>query len=579
MKTILRLLSYIKYYWRTFLVGNILLIISVALSMILPRIVSYIIDFLLIPIENTGIIPWEAIQKALLIYGVLAFTGAILNYLAQQLLIRSSNRFTQALRNEIYGHIHRMPIHFFDTVPAGTIVSRITNDTETIRINFYVNVFADLLVALAQILGLLIALASIRIELLLMALILLPGMALFSKIYSKHASPYLKDIREFHGQVNGQINEITKNIQMAQSYGQEEEVLDHFQDLTQKKWEVSDKFTRFDWKMFNIPANFTRLLMYLAIAWLVYGHLELAMPVSPGMLYLVVEYMTSLMNPINIILDVFAQITQAIVSASRVFAILDRPIEEDGDRVLDQVDGQIETQNIYFSYPGGPPVLKGIDFEAKAGQTVAILGPTGSGKSSLLNLLFRFYDPDSGQVLIDGIDLKTVKRQSLRQHMGIVLQEAFLFEGSIYSNISLNNPLISRSQAEDALKKVGGEGFFRDGHKGLDEEITERGKNLSAGQKQLISFARALAYNPKILILDEATASIDTETEQIIQRAMDIVKEGRTTIIIAHRLSTIRDADCIYVLKAGRIVEKGLHEELLNQKGPYYAMVSMQNQA
>lgn len=577
MQTIKRLFSYIRYYWRIFIVANILLIISVVMNMLLPRIGQYIIDDILLPVESTGLLPWPLIQQALVIYVALGITASLLNYVASYLMVKSSNRFTQQLRDDVYGHIHRMPIQFFDTVPAGTIVSRITNDTETIRQNFYINVFSEALVAFARIVGIFIAIATIRWEIAVALLILAPGVYLFQRIYTKHASGYMAEMRELHGQINGRINEITKNVQMTQSYGREEAVMKNFEQLTEDQWVVSQKFTRFDWAMFNIPENVIRIMMISAVVWLAYNHIELNLPVSPGELYAIINYITGLFWPITMILDVLAQIVRSIVSANRVFEILDKPVDEDGEIVLENVEGAMSLQDVFFEYVDDQPVLKGVDFQAARGQTVAIVGPTGSGKSSMLNLLFRFYDPQEGTVLLDGVDIRKIKRKSLREQMGIVLQEPFLFEGSVYSNISLNNKDISREAAEEALRKVGGISFFENGRKGLDEEITERGKNLSNGQRQLISFARALAYEPKILILDEATASIDTETEQVIQKAMDVVKKGRTTIIIAHRLSTIRDADAIYVLKAGKVVEKGRHEELLDLNGEYASMVRLQN--
>ncbi len=577
MPTIKRLFSYIRYYWRVFLVANIILIISVALNMILPRIGQHIIDDILLPVEGTGLIPWSLIKQALIIYVAVGVSASVLNYVASYLMVKSSNRFTQQLRDDVYGHIHRMPIQFFDTVPAGTIVSRITNDTETIRQNFYIHVFSDALVAFAQIVGIFIAVATIRWEIALVLIFLVPGVYYFQKIYTKQASGYMEEMRELHGQINGRINEITKNVQMTQSYGREQAVAERFEQLTEDQWTVTRKFTRFDWAMFNIPEKTIQILMISGVVWLVYAHLQLNLPITPGELYALINYIGSLYGPINIILDVLAQIVRSIVSAKRVFEILDKPMDEDGDIELGEVDGDISLHNVFFQYLVDQPVLKGVDFEAKRGQTIAIVGPTGSGKSSMLNLLFRFYDPQEGSVLLDGMDIRQIKRKSLREQMGIVLQEPFLFEGSVYSNISLNNEAISREAAEDALLKVGGGAFFGHGHQGLDEKITERGKNLSNGQRQLISFARALAYQPKILILDEATASIDTETEQVIQQAMDVVKQGRTTIIIAHRLSTIRDADAIYVLKAGKVVEKGRHEDLLRLDGEYAAMVHLQN--
>lgn len=576
MRTIKRLTSYIRYDLPRFLTGNLLLLLAVALNMILPQIGKFIIDDLLMPLESLAAFAWQPLTRAILAYLLVGFSGALIQYAASYLLVLSSNRFTEELRNQVYQHVHSMPIQYFDTVPAGTIVSRITNDTETIRVNFYINVFANMLISCIRIIGILVALATVRWEISAVLLLVLPGILLFQKVYSDHAAGYLEEMRELHGQINGKINEMIKNVEMTQSYGREGAVMDRFRDLTERQWKVSDRFLRFDWAMFNIPEHLIRLIMFGSVFWLISRHLRTNFSISPGELYLVINYVTLLLQPVTLILDVLAQIVRSIVSANRVFELLDMPVDQDGDLDPEEVEGRLELKDIHFAYLEDRPVLRGLDFEALPGQTVAIVGPTGSGKSTLLNLLFRFYDPEEGQALLDGTDLKNLKRRPLRKHMGMVLQDPFLLEASLYDNISLHNENITREEAEQALRRVGGGSFFESPRKGLDEAIQERGKNLSAGQRQLISFARALAYDPKILILDEATASIDTETEQMIQSAMEVVKKGRTTVIIAHRLSTIRDSDCIYVLKEGRVVEKGSHDDLMKKKKTYYEMVALQ---
>ncbi len=569
MKTIKRLFSYIKYHWQVFVMGNILLIISVVLGLIMPRLGKYIIDEIIHKHVGAGLFPWQELMSVLALYALVGIAAAILDFVAKILLVKSSNQFTETMRNQVYDHIHKMPISYFDQVPAGTIVSRITNDTETIRQSFYVQVFSTLLVALAKIVGVYVAIFLLRWEVGIFLLLLIPGVYLFQKVYRKRATEMQAEIREINGKINGTLNENIKNVQLTQSYGREEKVMADFKALTAKQLEINERFYRFDWGMFNITFALSSLVMFMAVSWLLYGHLNLNMPVTVGFVYLIVNYVSQLFVPITAILDVLATIVKSIVSAERVFNVLDQPIEDDGKGIMDHVTGNMTASDIHFAYIEGQEVLKGIDFKADPGQMIAIVGPTGSGKSSLLNLLYRFYDPQEGRVLMDGTDIRDLERNGLRSHMGIVLQDPFLIEGTIYDNISLGNPAISKEMAIEALLKVGGKPLLDQHEKGIDEPISERGKNLSKGQRQLISFARALAYNPKVLILDEATASIDTETEQIIQKAMEVVQEGRTTIVIAHRLSTIRDADCIYVLVDGKIVEQGTHDELVARKGFY----------
>lgn len=573
MHTVLRLFSYVKKNWKLFALGNLLLFISVGLRLYLPRVGKYIIDDVITEHMGELNFPVQMLVNSLLIYAVVGALAAVINYFAGACLTKSANYFTESLRNEVYDHIHNMPVSYFDQVPAGTIVSRITNDTETIRTSFYMNVFGGTLMATVTIIGIYIALLGVSVPIALGMLIVLPGLALFKKAYQTRATDAQAEIREIHGEVNGQLNEISKNIQLTQSYGREEQVKQKFVNLTGRKLDAQKRFTKFDWMMFSIPECIFRFLMFAAVTWLAYGHLNVNLPVTAGFVYLVVEYMAAFFSPVNTILDVMATIIRSIVAAERVFVVLDTPTEANGEEILEDVLGKIEADHVSFSYIEGQEVLHDVSFEALPGQSVAIVGPTGSGKSSLLNLLFRFYDPQQGQVLIDGREITPYNRSSLRSHMGIVLQDPFLIEDSIYQNISLGNPAITREMATDALMKVGGKSILNQYAEGMDHEITERGKNLSTGQRQLISFARALAYNPKILILDEATASIDTETEQIIQEAMEVVKQGRTTIIIAHRLSTIRDCDQIYVLKDGHVVERGRHQELLSLGGEYKSML------
>jgi ATP-binding cassette subfamily B protein len=281
-------------------------------------------------------------------------------------------------------------------------------------------------------------------------------------------------------------------------------------------------------------------------------------------------------QPVVNIVNQLPNLEQALVSAERVFVLLDEKGEDVADEAMPRYRGDVKFDNVCFSYKEGEPVLKGIDFEAKQGQTVALVGHTGSGKSSILNLLFRFYDVDSGRITIDGEDINTLPRQTLRRHMGIVLQDPFLFTGTIASNVSLDDSSISRATVEKALKDVGGERMLAGLANGIDEPVIEKGSTLSAGQRQLISFARALAYDPAILILDEATSNIDTETEAVIQEALDVVKQGRTTFVIAHRLSTIRSADQILVLDRGVVAERGSHDELMALGGKYYQMYQLQ---
>ena len=338
-----------------------------------------------------------------------------------------------------------------------------------------------------------------------------------------------------------------------------------------KKYVILDASSQF-----TVADFLRRITLLILMVYFSTQYINGTLGISVGMLYLFSDYITRLYEPIKGTIQQMTFVQQAIAAGDRVFELIDQESEENAVDKMTVTNGQVKFSNVGFGYTEEKKVLKDIQFTAEPGQTVALVGHTGSGKSSIMNLLFRFYDPQEGIIEIDGQNTKLYSRQSVREQMGIVLQDPFLFTGTILSNITLDNPKISRETAMKALKDVGGEDMLSKFEKGLDEPVVEKGNTLSSGQRQLISFARALAFNPKILILDEATSSIDTETEDIIQHAMQVLKEGRTTFIIAHRLSTIQHADQILVLDQGEIVEEGDHMSLLAQAGAYAEMYQMQ---
>jgi ATP-binding cassette subfamily B protein len=410
-------------------------------------------------------------------------------------------------------------------------------------------------------------------------LFVLPVLALWIYLYGRKAKKYNRTIRAAVGEINGVINESIQGMQVVQAFRGEKRIEGEFEATNTRLFTYRNKLLGLNsFTGYNL-VGVIRNIAYVALIWYFGGDAVgsgVEAVVTLGVLYAFVDYLNRLFNPVVNIVNQLPNMETALVSAERVFALLDEEGEDVSEQKVKRFAGNVRFDNVSFAYKENDYVLKGISFEAKQGQTVALVGHTGSGKSSILNLLFRFYDPAGGSITIDGQDTRQLPRQAMREHMGIVLQEPFLFTGTIASNVSLGDPGISREQIEKALIDVGAKRWIEQLPNGIDEPVIEKGSTLSAGQRQLISFARALAFDPAILILDEATSNIDTETEAMIQNALEVVKQGRTTFIIAHRLSTIASADLILVLDRGRIVERGNHDALMQQRGKYYEMVLIQ---
>ncbi|MBY6050875.1 ABC transporter ATP-binding protein [Cytobacillus firmus] len=516
------------------------------------------------------------IVQLLAFYFGLLVIAAFFQYGQRFFLQKSANRIIQQMREDVFGQIQRLPISYFDNLPAGKVVARITNDTEVIR-ELYVTVLATFFTSAIYISGIYIALFILNAKLAAICLILLPILYVWAIVYRKYASKYNHVIRSRVSDINGMVNESIQGMNVIQAFGREKDTQKDFEELNTEHFTFQNKLLSLNSLTSHNLVGVLRNVVFVAFIWYFGGEsLNAAAVISLGMLYAFVDYINRLFQPVQGIVNQLANLEQALVAGERVFKLLDEEGIDISDNKISRYKGNVTFDYVHFGYKEKEYVLKDLNFEAKHGETVALVGHTGSGKSSIMNLLFRFYDCQEGKIRIDGMDIKQIPRQELRKHMGIVLQDPFLFTGTIASNVSLDDPEISREKVEKALKDVGADKIFQHLEKGFDEPVIEKGSTLSSGQRQLISFARALAFDPAILILDEATSSIDTETELIIQEAMDVLKKGRTTFIIAHRLSTIRNADQILVLDRGRIVEKGNHDELMEQKGKYYQMYQLQ---
>lgn len=572
MSTSKRLLHYAMYFKRPIFLGLFFLTIAVFTELVGPFIAKHIIDNYM----TIGKIEIKPIAWLLTLYLGLSVATAILRYFMYIYLQSGANRVVQKLRKDVFNHLQTLPIDYFDNLPAGKIVARVTNDTEAVR-NLYVQVLSNFVTSFISIIGVYVALFILNWKMALLALTMMPVIYLWMILYRKFASRYNGVIRSKIADINAMINESIQGMTIIQAFRREQQMSKEFDDMNNEHFAYQRKLLFLDSATsFNL-VNTLRLIMFtIFIVYFSMQSITSAEIVSAGTLYAFVDYLTKLFNPIVNIVNQFSQLERSLVAGKRVFEVLDMDGEPVSQESLPRYQGNVVFENVSFAYKNDEYVLKNISFEAHQGETIALVGHTGSGKSSIMNLLFRFYDPSIGKITIDGIDVTTMSRQTMREQMGIVLQDPYLFTGTIASNVSLNNSNITREKVEAALNAVGAEQVLSHLPNGYDEPVIEKGSTLSSGQRQLISFARALAFDPAILILDEATSNIDTETEEMIQHAMDVLKKGRTTFIIAHRLSTIKNADRILVLDRGEIVERGTHDELLALGGIYEKMYRMQ---
>ncbi|WP_040982037.1 ABC transporter ATP-binding protein [Oceanobacillus jeddahense] len=512
----------------------------------------------------------------LILYMVLLVIAGVFQFYQTFLLQKSANQVVKQMRTDLFAHTERLPINYYIDQPAGTIVARITNDTEAIR-DLYERVLSIVVTSLIYMAGIFVALFILDPQLAALCLLVIPLLYGWMRLYKYFGGKYNRVIRKTISQINGNINEAIQGMPIIQAFNKEKAITKDFEVLNNRNYTFQKKLIRLSaLTSYNLVTVFRNVTFVAFIWYFGTSSFDMTSVISIGVLYAFVDYINRLFEPVTDIVNQLPLIEQARVAGSRVFELLDQPAEETDNREIDKYKGTISFDHVSFAYQNDEYVLKDISFQVKAGQTTAFVGHTGSGKSSIMNLLFRFYDPQKGSITIDGMDTLSLSRQQVRSHMGIVLQDPFLFSGTILSNVTMHDEKITRDTAIAALKAVGADRFIEKLPNGYDEKVTENGSTYSLGERQLISFARALAFDPSILILDEATANIDTETELLIQHALEVLKQGRTTLVIAHRLSTIQQADQIIVLDNGKIIEQGNHDTLITERGSYYQMYQMQ---
>jgi ATP-binding cassette subfamily B multidrug efflux pump len=577
--TIGRLFHYALHFKFRIIAAIFILIMAVGTELLGPIITRTVIN------DHLSLVGSDAFSMRPIIYLVGLYVcilvgAAVLHFVQSILLQTTALRIIMRMRMDIMNHLQRIPVRYFDNTPVGALVNRVANDTESIR-DLYMSFMATFIVSLVQITGIFIFLFYLNPFMASICLILIPFYAAIVYCLLRFSNKYWVSMRARISEMNAMLSETIVVMPVLRLFRREKETVREFEELNDV-WFVNNV------KQLKLTSMISRNLIGLSgalmTAFIIYyiGGQSLETAIELGTLYAFLDYLGRLFYPVIGIFDQLVNAQRAFVSAERVFELMDEP----GREVTDIQNGQfirpkgtVKFEDIWFAYNEEEYVLKGLSFEAIQGQTVALVGHTGSGKSSIMNLLLGFYETEKGKITIDGQDIRTIPKQSLRKYMAVVLQDPFLFAGDIKFNVSLYNKSIGPDQVSQALKDVGADTFVDRLPAGMDEPVIERGSTLSAGQRQLITFARALAFNPSILILDEATASIDSETEGLIQNALKVLSQGRTTFVIAHRLSTIREADVILVLHKGEIVERGSHEELMQAQGRYYKMYELQKGA
>ena len=563
-----RLLSYLKpYSLLTFLALTFLLATTVVKS-IIPLVASHFIDQYLNNLNQLAV-------TVLLVYYGLYILQTIVQYVGNLFFARVSYSIVRDIRRDAFANMEKLGMSYFDKTPAGSIVSRLTNDTETIS-DMFSGLLSSFISAIFIFVTTLYTMMVLDFRLTGLVLLFLPLIFILVNLYRKKSVKIIEKTRSFLSDINSKLAESIEGIRIIQAFNQEKRLQEEFDEINEEHYVYANRSVALD-ALFLRPAMSLLKLLGYAVLMAYFGYRGLYIGMTAGTMYAFIQYINRLFDPLIEVTQNFSILQTSMVSAGRVFALIDQsnyePVQADSELAIRE--GNIRFEHVCFSYDGVNQILDDISFSVKKGETIAFVGHTGSGKSSIINVLMRFYEFQSGRVLIDNVDIRNYSHQELRKNMGLVLQEPFLYHGTIKSNIAMYQE-ISDEEVKAAAEFVDADAFIQELPQGYNSPVSERGSSFSTGQRQLLAFARTVASQPKILILDEATANIDSETETLVQNSLEKMRKGRTTIAIAHRLSTIQDANCIYVLDKGRIIESGTHEELLTLGGTYHKMYSLQ---
>ena len=569
-KLMKRLLGYVKPYSKYVVLAILMNIVVAALGPLRPYLTKIAIDDYIVNSNYDGLI-----YISILLFGTLIFQ-AVVQYFLTYFTQLMGQKIIYDLRVKLFAHIQKLALKYFDKTPIGRLVTRVTNDVESLNELFssgIVMIFSDVFI----IIWILVFMFFMSWQLTLVSLSVLPILVYATFVFRKNVRESYRDVRFQLARLNSYMQEHISGINIIQIFSKEKNEGTKFADINagHRKANIDSIF------YYAIFYPIVEILSSFAIALIIwYGGGEVIQStMTIGVLFAFIQYTEMFFRPIRDLSEKYNIMQTAMASSERIFKLLDNETFIDDPplpKTFQKFEGNVEFKDVWFAYNDKDFVLKNISFKVNAGETVAIVGATGAGKSSIINLLNRFYDVNKGEILVDGMDLKSITKEDLRKHISIVLQDIYLFSGTIKSNINLGNDSISDEQIIQAAKTVGAHNFITQLPDQYNESVKEKGATLSVGQKQLLSFARALAFDPQILILDEATSSIDTESEILIQKAIQELLKGRTSIVIAHRLSTIQNSDKIIVLHKGEIKESGTHQELLNKRGIYYKLYQLQ---
>ena len=569
-KTFFRLMRYMLHYKGLSILALLFILMTSIVATAIPLLAQYYIDhYITKNIAKAGL-------YILVIYFGLFILRVVFTFLGEYYFAKVAHSIVRDLRNDSFANLQKLGMSYFDKTPVGSVVSRLTNDTQAVA-DMFGTIFSSFLNTILMFVVTLSAMIALSWQLTIYMILFIPVMVGSVYLYQKLSSRLVEISRAKISEMNTKLSESIEGMKIIQAFNQEQRLIDEFEEVNNEHLRYYTKSLKVDSLLLRPAMALFKVLAYGVIV-MYFGLSFESAGFTAGIIYAFIQYTNQLFNPLIELMQNFSILQTSIISAGRVFTLIDNeeyePEQKDSDHKISR--GDIEFKNVSFSYDGKRDVLKNISFSVKNGESIAFVGATGSGKSSIMNLFLRFYDYDRGEILIDRVNIKNYSSKELRNSVGLVLQDPFLYHGTVESNIKMYNESLTREDVIEAAKFVDAHNFIDKLEDKYDSLVTERGSTFSSGERQLLTFARTIASKPKILILDEATANIDSETEELIQHSLEKMRKGRTTIAIAHRLSTIQDSNCIYVLDKGEIIESGTHDELIALKGNYYKMYQLQ---